>query len=434
MKYFGTDGIRGEAYVNLTESLAKKVGKSLILLNCQNVIIGYDTRQSNHMLADGIALGAKSAGKNVIDIGVIPTPGLCYLSIMNKCIGVMITASHNPYQDNGIKIFYNGVKIKDEEELLIESYLDNNDDSLTDNPIGSIKKDSELSNQYFEFLLSKTTPSNLKIGLDLANGATTFIGERVFKEITKNVLITANEPNGTNINLGVGSTHIDNISELVKKNNLDIGFAFDGDGDRMLVVDKNGNLHTGDEIIYVIAKYLKASNKLINNKVVLTIMSNLGIISSLKRNGIEVSLTSVGDRNVLLEMQKNNYVLGGENSGHIIQLRHLSTGDGILAAIKLVNIINATGKSLQELTSDLEIWPDKLVNLRVKDKNIAKDARIQNKVQELLNEYKDEMQLVIRASGTENLLRVSCCAKNDSLVYNTIDMFVDLIQTIDKEQ
>lgn len=434
MKYFGTDGIRGEAYVDLTETLAKKVGKSLSLLQSEKVLIGYDTRISNHMLADNIALGAKSAGKKVIDVGIIPTPGLCYLTIMHKCLGVMITASHNPYQDNGIKIFYNGVKIKDEEELLIEDYLDNNDDKLIANEKGSIIKDENLTKQYVEFLLSKITTSNLKIGLDLANGATAYVAEHIFKNITNNLIVTANNPNGKNINLGVGSTHIENISKVVKDNHLDLGFAFDGDGDRMLVVDHNGVLHSGDEIIFVIAKYLKESNKLINNTVVLTIMSNLGIIYSLKRNGIDVSLTSVGDRNVLLEMQKNNYVLGGENSGHIIQLRHLSTGDGILAAISLLNIINATGKSLTELTNELEIWPDKLVNLRVKDKTIAKDLRIQNKVKELLEKYKDEMQLVIRASGTENLLRVSCCAKKDSLVYNTIDMFVELIQKIDKEQ
>ena len=433
MKYFGTDGIRGEAYVTLTESLAKKVGKSLCLLECNKVIIGYDTRESNHMLADAIALGAKSVGKTVIDIGVIPTPGLCYNSILNNCLGVMITASHNPYQDNGIKIFFSGVKIKDEDELRIEEFIDSNDDVIIDNNCGEIIKDDSLCQNYIDFLVSKIKPSNLKIGIDLANGATSLIGEHVFKNSSDNIVVSANMPNGRNINLDVGSTHIENISSIVKNNNLDIGFAFDGDGDRMLAVDSDGVLHSGDELIFIIAKYLKEKNLLTNNKVVLTIMSNLGIISSLKKNGIDVSLTSVGDRNVLLEMQKNNYVVGGENSGHIIQLRHLSTGDGMLSAIAILNIMSEKNKSLKELTNELEIWPDKLVNLKVKDKRIASDERIQSKVKEILDRYKDEIQLVIRASGTENLLRISCCAKSQELVETTINNFVDLVKTIDAE-
>lgn len=433
MKYFGTDGIRGEAYVTLTESLAKKVGKSLSLLDCNKVLIGYDTRESNHMLADAIALGAKSVGKKVIDIGVIPTPGLCYNTILDKCIGVMITASHNPYQDNGIKIFFDGVKIKDEDELSIEEYIDTHDDSIIDNNNGEIIEDTSFVKNYIDFLVSKINPCNLKIGLDLANGATSLIGEEIFKHSSKNLTVTANLPNGRNINFNVGSTHIENISSMVKDNKLDIGFAFDGDGDRMLAVDSDGNLHSGDELIFIIAKHLKENNLLTNNKVVLTIMSNLGIISSLKKNGIDVSLTSVGDRNVLLEMQNNNYVVGGENSGHIIQLHHLSTGDGMLSAIAILNIMSETKKSLKELTNELEIWPDKLVNLKVKDKNIAKDERIQNKVKEILDKYKDEIQLVIRASGTENLLRISCCAKSKELVEATINNFVNLVQNLDAE-
>ncbi|MCH5180685.1 MAG: phosphoglucosamine mutase [Erysipelotrichales bacterium] len=433
MKYFGTDGIRGKAYVTLTESLAKKVGKSLSLLECKKVIIGYDTRESNHMLADSIAKGAKSVGKEVIDIGVIPTPGLCYNSILYKCLGVMITASHNPYQDNGIKIFFDGVKIKDEDELRIEEFIDSNNDEIFDNYDGKIIQDTTLVKNYINFLVSKIKPSNLRIGLDLANGATSLIGEEIFKNSSNELVVDANIPNGCNINFNVGSTHIENISKIVKDNNLDVGFAFDGDGDRILAVDEDGISHSGDELIFIIAKYLKEKNMLVNNHVVLTIMSNLGIISSLKKNGIDVSLTTVGDRNVLLEMQKNNYIIGGENSGHIIQLNHLSTGDGMLSAIIVLNIMAELNKSLKELTNELEIWPDKLVNLKVKDKRIASDERIQSKVKEILDKHKDKIQLVIRASGTENLLRISCCAESESFVKETIDNFIKLVQIIDAE-
>lgn len=430
MRYFGTDGIRGEAYVTLTDSLARKVGKSLKLLNCKKVVIGYDTRESNHMLADNIALGAKSADKEVIDLGIIPTPGLCYVSTLEKCIGVMITASHNPYQDNGIKIFYDGAKIKDEIEEQIEDFIDNNDDVVRESLKGSIKKDELKKNLYVEFLNSLVIDSNLKVGFDCANGATSFVSE-FFRPHLKEALYIAHEPNGKNINAGVGSTHIEAIEKFVKEHHLNIGFAFDGDGDRVLAVDENGTLHSGDELIYVIAKDLKENGYLNNNTVVLTIMSNLGIINSLNKLGIKVSTTTVGDRNVLKEMQLHNYVIGGENSGHIINLRHLSTGDGMLSAIMILNIMTKTNKSLLELTKDLEIWPDKLVNLKVKDKKIANEDIVKNEVNKIKEQYPN-IQLVIRASGTENLLRVSCCAESKELVNEIIEHFVTLINKIDQ--
>lgn len=432
MHYFGTDGIRGKANEFLTRELAIKVGKSLSLLECSDIVIGYDTRESNHMLADGIALGAKSVGKHIIDVGVIPTPGLCYISILKKCIGVMITASHNPYQDNGIKIFFNGFKIPDDKELEIENYLDSHDASITNNVFGEIKCDYSLKEQYQSFLERKLLNSSLKVGFDCANGATYEIAN-FFKKHLKEAFIVANQPNGQNINNGVGSTHIENISQIVKLNHLDIGFAFDGDGDRLLAVDELGVLHSGDELMYVIAKNLKEHNLLENDTCVLTIMSNLGIINSMEKMGIKVKTTSVGDRNVLLEMMKSHFVIGGENSGHIIQTLHLTTGDGMLAAISILNIMKETNKSLQELTKEIEIWPDKLVNLKVKDKHIANDIRIKSLVDEYKNKYGSKLQLVIRASGTENLLRVSCCAKEDTLVNHIIDRFVTLIKQIDEE-
>lgn len=431
MHYFGTDGIRGEAYVTLTDGFARIIGKSLQLIDSKKVIIGYDTRESNHMLADNIALGAKSVGKEVIDIGVIPTPGLCYISNLEKCIGVMITASHNPYQDNGIKIFFNGKKIPDEIEEKIESFIDENDDILNNLNEGFIIKDELKKESYVALLDSLLKDNNLKVGFDLANGATSYVA-KLFTKHLREAMFTADEPNGKNINAGVGSTHIEYISKFVKEHSLDIGFAFDGDGDRVLAVDKEGVLHTGDELIYIIAKNLKEKGYLSNNTVVLTIMSNLGIINSLKKLDINVSTTTVGDRNVLKEMLDHNYIIGGENSGHIINLRHLSTGDGMLSAIQILNIMQETHKSLNQLTNGLEIWPDKLLNLKVKDKNIAKDQRIVNKVQEYKEKYPN-IQLVIRASGTENLLRINCCAQDKEFVDETVNYFANLIKTLEQE-
>lgn len=430
MKYFGTDGIRGKAYETLTESLAIKVGKSLSLIDSELVIIGYDTRQSNHMLANGIALGALSVNKKVIDVGVIPTPGIAFNSIKKHCIGVMITASHNPYQDNGIKIFYDGLKLDNELQEKIEEYIDQSNDGV-DVSLELVKKDSSLVKRYEKFLLNTAYNTDLKIVLDTANGATYQVADNVFSKITNNLVVIANNPDGKNINEGVGSTHIENLVAAVKENNANIGFSFDGDGDRMLVVDELGNVHTGDEIIYVLAKNKKEKKTLVNNSVVLTIMSNLGIISSLKDNNINVVTTSVGDINVLEEMLRNNYVLGGENSGHLIQLEYLPTGDGILAAIGLLNVLIEENKSLSELTNNIKIYPDRLVNLKVKDKQIAKDVQVINLINKYLNEYED-IQLVVRASGTEDLLRVSCCYKDETIMNEIVASVVDLIKSLDK--
>lgn len=432
MHYFGTDGIRGKAYVTLTESLAIKVGKSLSLIDNHKVIIGYDTRESNHMLADAISLGARSVNKDVFDIGVIPTPALAYCSLKERCIGIMITASHNPYFDNGIKIFVNGIKLSVSQEQQIEEYLDNNDDYIENKNNGSYRYDESYKNIYIDYLNSLLNVSSLKVGADLANGATYDLFGKIFANKVNDLFITANTPNGRNINENVGSTHIKNISEFVKENKLDIGFSFDGDGDRLLVVDNEGILHTGDEIIYVLANYLKENNKLTNNKVVLTIMSNLGIIDCFKEKGIDVATTSVGDKYVLECLMDNNYSIGGENSGHIIMLDYLPTGDGMLAAIMLLNVLTTTKKTLKELTSELKIYPDKLVNLKVKDKNIIKNELVVNKVNEFINLYNKNIQLVVRASGTEDLVRVSCCYSNYDIMNNIVDEMVNLIKSLDK--
>lgn len=430
MRYFGTDGIRGRAYETLTESLAIKVGKSLSLINSELVIIGYDTRQSNHMLANGIALGALSVNKKVIDVGVIPTPGIAFNSIKKHCIGIMITASHNPYQDNGIKIFYDGLKLDNELQQKIEEYIDEASDEVYVS-LNLVKNDLSLVKRYEKFLLNTAYNTDLKIVLDTANGATYQVADNVFSKITNNLIVVANDPDGININENVGSTHIDNLVKEVVKNNADIGFSFDGDGDRMLVVDELGNVHTGDEIIYVLAKNKKEKKALLNNSVVLTIMSNLGIISSLKDNNIDVVTTSVGDINVLEEMLKNNYVLGGENSGHLIQLEYLPTGDGILAAISLLNVLIEENKKLSELTNNIKIYPDRLDNLKVTDKSVIKDQQVIDLVNNYKKQYED-IQLVVRASGTEDLVRVSCCYKDLNTMNEIVDSVVNLIKSLDK--
>ena len=430
MRYFGTDGIRGRAYETLTESLAIKVGKSLSLIDSELVIIGYDTRQSNHMLANGIALGALSVNKKVIDVGVIPTPGIAFNSIKKHCIGIMITASHNPYQDNGIKIFYDGLKLDNELQQRIEDYIDEASDEVNVS-LNLVKNDLSLVKRYEKFLLNIAYNTDLKIVLDTANGATYQVADNVFSKITNNLIVVANTPNGININENVGSTHIDNLVKEVLKHKANIGFSFDGDGDRMLVVDELGNVHTGDEIIYVLAKNKKEKKALLNNSVVLTIMSNLGIISSLKDNNIDVVTTSVGDINVLEEMLKNNYVLGGENSGHLIQLEYLPTGDGILAAISLLNVLIEENKKLSELTNNIKIYPDRLDNLKVKDKSVIKNQQVIDLVNNYKKQYED-IQLVVRASGTEDLVRVSCCYKDLNTMNEIVDSVVNLIKSLDK--
>lgn len=430
MHYFGTDGIRGEAYITLNETLAYKVGKSLALLKCPHLLIGYDTRISNHMLADAIKSGAKDSNIKVEELGVITTPGLCYLSLKEKCIGVMITASHNPYYDNGIKIFLNGQKISDELELEIEDYLDHHEFKYSIDHTENLNKDKV--HNYQDFLKSFMEPYDFKVGFDCANGATYEL-VNVFKNYLQGTIINQN-PNGKNINDKCGSTHLEALTTLVKNSHLDVGFAFDGDGDRVLAIDEMGLVHTGDELIYVIARDLKEKGQLKNNSVSLTIMSNLGIIKALNDLGITVNLTSVGDRQVLESLRSHDSILGGENSGHIIQLDKLLTGDGMLTAITILDIMQSKHALLSTLTKDLTIWPDQLVNLKVHDKTIASDKRIQDEVRKYQEMYHDDMRLVIRASGTENLLRLSCCANSSNLVSDTIAHFKDLINAIDKEK
>lgn len=378
-KYFGTDGIRGIAGESLTADLSFKVGKALGKLLTEKkehpkVVIGRDTRISCDMIEQALTAGLTSTGVNVMTVGTIPTPAIAYLTkTIETDSGIMISASHNPYQDNGIKIFGpDGFKLTDEQELEIESLIDNSEQikNASFEKIGKLYGGSELSQKYVQHIKQSISGdlSDIKIALDCANGATTGVAPYIFGDLEADIETIGCQPNGININDNVGSTKIDTISTFVKENNVDVGFAFDGDGDRVLAVDANGNIVDGDKIMFILAKHLKEQGELKDNMVVSTVMSNIGFYKAIEENGLQSVKTAVGDRYVVEEMRKNDYSLGGEQSGHIVLMNYATTGDGILTAVKLASIIKSTGKSLEELASEVSIYPQKLVNIKVIDK------------------------------------------------------------------
>ena len=431
MKYFGTDGIRGEANLTLTVDTAFKLGKALSHLNCDTVIIGTDTRLSKDMLSDAVCAGAMSMGINVIKAGVVPTPCLIYYTSVKHIIGVMITASHNPYYDNGLKVVFDGKKLNPELETLIENSIDNDINTYSSN-IGRIIKVDDVLLVYEELLNKVLTPINKRICIDTANGATCFTARNAFSKVCSDLKVIANDPDGININNGVGSTHLELLMNTVKEGKYDIGFAFDGDGDRVLAVDEFGNVVDGDKLIYIIAKYLKEQGKLNDNKVVYTKMSNLGIISNLKENDIECILTDVGDKYVVKALNDYNLSVGGENSGHIIVPDILNTGDGVLVALLITKIIKESNKSLFELTSSIFMYPDKMVNMKVNDKSIINKDIIQNRVKEIVDSFNGDGKIILRASGTENLIRLSVSCKDEGLVNKYIDELSSMIKNEDK--
>ena len=353
MKYFGTDGIRGKAYDFITPELARRVGRSLYQFKEENqtIIVARDTRISGKMIVDEIIEGALEAGINVCDIGVYATPILAYASVKSDCFGIMITASHNPYYDNGIKIFDRGEKSTQSLEEKVEFVIDNEID-LSGVKRGEMISLPGLLDDYFE--LYETFPVNqkLQVGLDLANGATTTSALKVLPKFVGSYQVIGCQPDGLNINKECGSTHLDKLKELVLDNNLDLGIAFDGDGDRVLVIDKDGEIIDGDMLIYVFAKYLKDINKLNNDVVVLSKMSNIGIIKALEALNIKVIQTDVGDKYIFRALASENGVLGGENSGHIINKTLLKSGDGVLNAYFLLKILNHYQKDLTTLKSE----------------------------------------------------------------------------------
>ena len=441
-KYFGTDGIRGIAGESLTADLSFKVGKALGKLLTEKkehpkVVIGRDTRISCDMIEQALTAGLTSTGVNVMTVGTIPTPAIAYLTkTIETDSGIMISASHNPYQDNGIKIFGpDGFKLTDEQELEIESLIDNSEQikNASFEKIGKLYGGSELSQKYVQHIKQSISGdlSNIKIALDCANGATTGVAPYIFGDLEADIETIGCQPNGININDNVGSTKIDTISAFVKENNVDVGFAFDGDGDRVLAVDAKGNIVDGDKIMFILAKHLKEQGELKDNMVVSTVMSNIGFYKAIEENGLQSIKTAVGDRYVVEEMRKNDYSLGGEQSGHIVLMNYATTGDGILTAVKLANIIKTSGKSLEELASEVNIYPQKLVNIKVVDKKTAmEDSDILAECEKVEKELEGNGRILLRASGTENLIRVMVEASSDELT----DKYCEQVAKIVREK
>ena len=432
-KYFGTDGFRGEANLNLTSMHAYKVGRFLgwyyssKLSGCQKtgykprIVIGKDTRRSSYMLEYSIVAGLTASGADAYMLHVTTTPSISYVTRHDEFdCGIMITASHNPYYDNGIKIINKfGEKLDDETTALIEAYIDGNLSALgvegKDLPvahrdrIGKIIDHVSGRNRYVGYLISVASNSykNLKIGLDCANGASWMIAKAVFDALGAQTVIIGAEPDGLNVNNGCGSTHVEKLCELVKEKHLDVGFAFDGDADRCIAVDENGKVVDGDAMMYVLANRLKSRGMLNDDTVVATVMSNSGFFSSLQKVGINCVQTKVGDRFVYEEMQNNNYSLGGEQSGHVIIKKYATTGDGILTAIMLAEEICDRKLSLSKLTEPLMLYPQHIVNIRVKDKDaVMNDTDVlaeKDKVEELIS---GNGRALLRQSGTEPLIRI----------------------------
>ena len=439
-KYFGTDGIRGIAGESLTADLSLKVGKALGKLLTEKiehpkVIIGRDTRISCDMIEQALTAGLTSTGVNVMTVGTIPTPAIAYLTkTIETDSGIMISASHNPYQDNGIKIFGpDGFKLTDDQELEIEYLIDNTDKikNASFEKIGKLYSGNELTQKYIQHIKQSISGdlSEIKIALDCANGATTGVAPFIFGDLEADIETIGCKPNGININDNVGSTKIDTIANFVKENNVDVGFAFDGDGDRVLAVDSKGNIVDGDKIMFILAKHLKEQGELKDNMVVSTVMSNIGFYKAIEENGLQSVKTAVGDRYVVEEMRNNGYSLGGEQSGHIILMNYATTGDGILTAVKLADIIKTSGKSLEELAGEVSIYPQKLVNIKVIDKKSAmEDVEILAECEKVEKELEGNGRILLRASGTENLIRVMVEASSDELTNKYCEQVAKIVR------
>lgn len=432
-KYFGTDGFRGEANVTLTSMQAYRVGRFLgwyyssKLSGCTKpgyrprIVIGKDTRRSSYMLEYSIVAGITASGADAYMLHVITTPGVSYVTRKDEFdCGIMITASHNPYYDNGIKIINAyGEKLDDETTALIEAYIDGDLKALgvtgEDLPwaqkskIGCIYDYLAGRNRYIGYLISLASNSykNLKIGLDCANGAAWNIAGAVFSALGAQIYVIGDEPDGLNVNEGCGSTHIDKLKKLVREKHLDLGFAFDGDADRCIAVDENGNEVDGDAMIYVLGKRLKMRGTLEDDTVVTTIMSNSGFVASLEEIGIKCVQTKVGDRFVYECMQNHNYAIGGEQTGHIIVKKYATTGDGILTAILLAEEICDSKTSLAKLVEPIKFYPQHLQNVRVKDKAaVLADSNVQKAKDEVEKLIDKKGRALLRQSGTESVIRV----------------------------
>ncbi|HFI0094305.1 TPA: phosphoglucosamine mutase [Streptococcus suis] len=442
-KYFGTDGVRGEANVELTPELAFKLGRfggyvlSQHETDVPRVFVARDTRISGQMLESALVAGLLSVGIHVYKLGVLATPGVAHLVKAEKAsAGVMISASHNPAQDNGIKFFAgDGFKLDDALEADIEALLDAEEDILprpSAQGLGDVVEYPEGLRKYQQFLVSTGTElEGMRVALDTANGAAATSARQIFADLGADLTVIAENPDGLNINEGVGSTHPEKLQELVKETGSQIGLAFDGDSDRLIAVDENGDLVDGDRIMYIIGKYLADRGLLAKNTIVTTVMSNLGFHKALDREGIEKAVTAVGDRYVVEEMRKEGYNIGGEQSGHVILMDYNTTGDGQLTAVQLTKIMKETGKTLSELAAEVTIYPQKLVNIRVensmKDKSMEVPA-IAAIIEKMEAEMAGNGRILVRPSGTEPLLRVMAEAPTDAEVHYYVDTIADVVR------
>lgn len=439
-KYFGTDGFRGEANVNLTVEHAYKVGRYLGWYYSQNhtarVVIGKDTRRSSYMFEYALVSGLTASGADVYLLHVTTTPSVSYVVRSEEFdCGIMISASHNPYYDNGIKVINGkGQKLEANVENEIEKYIDGLVDEIlfaTRENIGRTIDYSMGRNRYIGYLMSIPTRAfkDMKVGLDCANGSSSAIAKSVFDALGAKTYVINNDPNGININTNCGSTHIQALQEFVIENGLDVGFAYDGDADRCLAVDEFGRLVDGDAILYVCGAYMKEKGDLLNNTIVTTVMSNFGLYKSLDKLGIQYEKTAVGDKYVYENMVQNGHCIGGEQSGHIIFSKHATTGDGILTSLKIMETMIEKKKTLAQLTQDLEIYPQLLINVRVKDKAEAQnDPEVKQAVKEVEEALGNQGRILVRESGTEPVVRVMVEASTDEICQEYVLKVVNIIK------
>ena len=443
-KYFGTDGVRGLANSELTPELAFKLGRYggyVLQSHAENiehplVLVGRDTRISGQLLEHALISGLLSVGIEVLQLGVVPTPGIAYLTrVQGAVAGVMISASHNPAEDNGIKFFgADGFKLSDAQELEIEAYLDQEGDALprpSADGLGTVDEYKEGILKYTSYLQTTIQDdlSGLTVCLDGANGATAPIVNRLFADLETDFYTMGTKPNGININDGVGSTHPELLQAFVKEKKADLGVAFDGDGDRVIAVDENGDIVDGDKIMYICGKFLKSRNELKQNTIVSTVMSNLGFHKAVEEEGMVALKTQVGDRYVVEEMRKNGYNFGGEQSGHVVFLDMNTTGDGLLTAIQLMYVMKVTEKKLSELAAEVPIYPQELVNIRVSDKhNVMDIPAVKQVIEEVEAEMAGNGRILVRPSGTEPLLRVMAEAETDEKTHEYVTRIADVVR------
>ena len=452
-KYFGTDGFRGEANVNLTVDHARKVGRFLGWYYGQlkkqrgddtpaKVVIGKDPRRSSYMFEYALVAGLTASGADAYLLHVTTTPSVAYVARTEDFdCGIMISASHNPYYDNGIKLINgNGEKMDEATIDLVEAYLDGELEVFGQkyeeipfahkDAIGCTVDYAAGRNRYMGYLISLGLYSfkGMKVGLDCANGSSWNMAQQIFDSLGAKTFVINAEPDGTNINRDAGSTHIEGLQKYVVENGLDVGFAYDGDADRCLCVDEKGNVVDGDAILYIYGRYMKERGKLLTNTVVTTVMSNFGLYKAFDELGIGYAKTAVGDKYVYEYMTKNGCRIGGEQSGHIIFSKYASTGDGILTSLKMMEVMMAKKKKLSQLTEDLHIYPQVLVNVMVKDKAVAQaDADVQAAISKVAERLGDTGRILVRESGTEPLIRVMVEAETKEICHTYVDEVVSII-------